>query len=244
MILSHFRAVSLHSVSICAFSDSCVCHLNSEIVLTGMKERVSHKSFWQALPLMSSPTLHKVSSGFLIKWCRELNLMQLQMWTLCHIYFWCWLEKMHRLQQKISMYSCGFLWMWWTQLVTCRGAGGRSVNAASRAEGSAALSQTPSVPRWPQRLTAGSEKGTLPAFFIFMLGKGKIHTASSRTLQVMSETHFSTEQPIYFRTATVFLSDTHGAGEATASQAIPCSCSPPVMHQKLFSLSVRLQNIL
>lgn len=56
----------------------------------------------------------------------------------------------------------------------------------------------------------------------------------------MSETYFGNEQPIYFRTAIVFLSDIQGAGEVTASQAIPCSRSPPVMCQKLFSLSVRL----
>jgi len=106
----------------------------------------------------------------------------------------------------------------------CRGTAGRKLKAASRAEGPAAVSWTPSVPRWPQRLNSWQlARTTLPLSFIFSLRKGRIHTACSRGLQKKSETCFGTEQPINFRTATVFPPNMRRAGEVTGN---PCSRSP------------------
>lgn len=49
----------------------------------------------------------------------------------------------------------------------------------------------------------------------------------------MSETHFGTGQPIHFRTAVAFLSDTYEAGQVISSQAVPHS-----LHQKLLARQI------
>lgn len=120
------------------------------------------------------PSLHRLSCR---KLCGKLNVIQLQIWALYHIYFRYCLKKLHSLHPKISVHSCSFLWMWQTELLMCRGTAGRKVEDASTAKGPAVASWIPFALQWLQSLTADSWPRKLALdTFLHLLGQKREDT--------------------------------------------------------------------